>query len=70
MSVNVELIVKGMTSHHCEKMIVKVLADLEGVDYVEVRRDHERVDLEYNHKDIALEAICDAIEAQGFTVVR
>lgn len=70
MNVNVELEVNGMSCHHCEKAVKDAITALEGVNSVEVHVHHNEVKVDYNNNVISLEAICNAIEEQGYDVVR
>jgi len=70
MSVNVVLTVKGMTCDHCEQTVKETVTQLDGVEHVDVQVQQEQVNLEYDNSEISLEAICTAIEEQGYAVVR
>lgn len=62
--------VHGMSCGHCEKAVKDAVKALQGVHQVEVHVKNNEVKLEYNHDMVHLELICEAIEAQGFNVVR
>lgn len=70
MEVNVALEVKGMSCSHCEKAIKDTVTNLNGVNGVEVHVKNDEVKVDYNDDVVTLEEICDAIEEQGYDVVR
>lgn len=70
MAVNVVLTVKGMTCSHCEQTIKEIVAQLQGVQHVDVQLKQEQVTLEYDNNDISLETICATIEEHGYDVIQ
>lgn len=67
---DVELDVKGMNCEHCEKTVNDTLQELNGVEQVEVHLASDKVNVKYDQSIISLETICEAIEDQGYDVVR
>jgi len=59
-----------MTCDHCEQTVKETVTQLDGVEQVDVQVQQEQVNLEYDNSEISLEAICTAIEEQGYAVVR
>lgn len=62
--------VRGMSCGHCEKSVKGALEALPGVSGVEVHLNTGKVDVTYDEAKTDIEAIREAIEEQGYDVVR
>jgi copper chaperone len=62
-----ELIVSGMSSHHCAMIVKGALKSL--VNKVDVDLSANTVTLEYNEGQVSLDTIRETIEEQGYKVV-
>ncbi len=60
--------VEGMSCSHCEDSVKKAVAAVAGVSGVEV--DLAAKSVTVSHNGIAVEVISNAIEEQGYDVVR
>lgn len=61
--------VEGMSCSHCENAIRKAVGALDGVGSVTVDLDGKTVTVEYESEKIALDAIRNEIEDQGYDVI-
>jgi copper chaperone len=66
----ITLSVPDISCGHCKTSIEGAVAPLAGVEAAEVTIDDRTVDVTYDDGAIALEAIIDAIEEQGYDVAR
>lgn len=64
---SVTLNVPDISCGHCKSSIEGAVSVLEGVDNVEVAIDARSVDVSFDDR-VALDAIVDAIEGQGYEV--
>lgn len=62
--------VRGMSCGHCEKSVKGALEALPGVSGVEVHLNTGKVDVTYDEAKTDIESIREAIEEQGYDVVR
>ena len=60
--------VSGMSCSHCENAIKNALTELAGVSSVAVSLQENQVAVEYDSKDISLEAIKVVITDEGYDV--
>ena len=67
---DVVLDVKGMSCGHCEKAVKGALDQLDGVEQVDIDLTGGKVNLTYDQAVTDLETIYNAIEDQGYDVVR
>jgi copper chaperone len=67
---NITLSVPDISCGHCKTSIEGAVAPLAGVEAAEVTIDQRTVDVTYDDGAIALDAIIDAIEEQGYDVAR
>ncbi len=61
---------RGMTCANCASTIEERVAELEGVDAVEVNFATDEARVEYNPADASLDDVHEAIEGAGYTPVR
>ena len=61
--------VAGMSCDHCKMAVTRAVSALEGVQAVEVSLENNTATVEFEESRLALEAIKQAIEAQGYEVV-
>jgi len=61
--------VEGMTCQHCEKSVHDALANLDGVNTVEIDLDSGQVDVTFDEAAVSVEALKEAIDNQGYDVV-
>ena len=61
--------VAGMSCDHCKMAVTRAVSALEGVQGVEVSLENNTATVEFEESRLALEAIKQAIEAQGYEVV-
>ena len=66
----ITLSVPDISCGHCKTSIEGAVAPLAGVEAAEVTIDQRTVDVTYDDGAIALDAIIDAIEEQGYDVAR
>jgi copper chaperone len=66
---NEKLVVKGISCGHCVNSIEGNVGKLNGVHYVKVHLNEEKVDVSFDSKEISLKEITDVIEDQGYDVV-
>jgi copper chaperone len=66
---NKVLNVEGMSCDHCKMAVTRAVSALAGVSAVEVSLDNNTVTVDYEEDALSLEAIKQAIEAQGYDVV-
>ena len=62
------LSVPDISCGHCKPSIEGAVAELDGVDKVEVNIDARTVDVAFDDNAIARDAIVGAIEGQGYEV--
>lgn len=62
--------VKGMTCDHCKMAVTNALKDLNGVKSVEVSVDRGKANVEYDPSKASVEQMEDAVEEQGYDVVK
>lgn len=55
---------------HCKSSIEGAVSELSGIRKVEVGIESKKVDVDFDESAIDLDAIVDAIEAQGYDVAR
>ncbi|WP_260286423.1 copper chaperone CopZ [Peribacillus aracenensis] len=65
---NVVLTVKGMSCGHCINSIEGNVGKLNGVHFVKVYLNEEKVEVSYNSKMVSLKGITDVIEDQGYDI--
>ncbi|MEJ9230336.1 copper chaperone CopZ [Peribacillus butanolivorans] len=65
---NVILAVKGMSCGHCINSIEGNVEKLNGVHFVKVHLNEEKVDISFDPNVVSLEGITDIIEDQGYDV--
>ena len=61
--------VAGMSCDHCKAAVTKAVSALEGVSSVEVNLENNTAAVEFDESTLLLDAIKQAIEAQGYDVV-
>jgi copper ion binding protein len=61
--------VKGMSCDHCKMAVTRAVSALEGVEAVEVSLENNTATVEFEENKLLLEAIKQAIQAQGYEVV-
>ncbi len=61
--------VMGMTCGSCEEAIVQTVGQLDGVDMVESRHETGRTTVLYRPAGVTREAIVEAIEGLGYSVI-
>ena len=66
----ITLSVPDISCGHCKASIEGAVSPLAGVEAAEVTIDERTVDVTYDGDAIALDAIIDAIEEQGYDVAR
>ena len=64
------LCVNGMSCSHCENAVKKAVGALEGVERVSVDLEGKKVTVEFDAGKVTVESIADAIEDQGYDVVK
>jgi copper chaperone len=62
--------VPDISCGHCKSSIEGAVSALTGVDTVEVAIEEKTVDLTFDDSEVALDAIIEAIEEQGYDVAR
>lgn len=62
--------VSGMSCEHCVKAVKGAVGGLKGVDRVDVELKEGKVTVVFDPRDVTLASIQDAIEGQGYEVVR
>ncbi|MGM0875723.1 MAG: copper chaperone CopZ [Bacillota bacterium] len=65
---NVILAVKGMSCGHCINSIEENVGKLNGVNFVKVHLNEEKVVVSFDMKVVSLKGITDIIEDQGYDV--
>ncbi|MRH43212.1 copper chaperone CopZ [Aquibacillus halophilus] len=60
--------VKGMTCGHCKSAVNGALAELEGIDNVEVNLETGKVDVSFDETKVDETKMKEAIEEQGYDV--
>ncbi|MFK9119499.1 copper chaperone CopZ [Peribacillus castrilensis] len=65
---NVILTVKGMSCGHCINSIEGNVGKLNGVHFVKVHLNEEKVEVSFNSKMVSLKRITDVIEDQGYDI--
>ncbi len=61
--------IEGMSCSHCVNAVKKAVENLDGVSAVQVNLEAKNATVDYNSDKIALEAIKEAIEEEGYDVV-
>jgi copper chaperone len=64
----VTLNVKGMSCGHCVKVVEGSVGNLQGVSQVKVDLTSNKVEVEYDSKEVSLSNIKDTIDDQGYDV--
>lgn len=62
--------VEGMSCGHCKKAIETAVSALQGVRSVDVHLEAGEVNVDFAETEVNIEAIHEAIEAQGYDVVK
>jgi copper chaperone len=62
--------VEGMSCNHCVMSIKKAVGELEGVSDVKIDLDGKTVTVDYNPGLIAIQAVIETIEDQGYDVIQ
>jgi copper chaperone len=62
--------VKGMSCGHCKMAVSGALKELEGVSAVEVDLESGKVDVSYDDAKVGFDQMKDAVEDQGYDVVK
>ncbi|GGL42664.1 copper chaperone CopZ [Sporolactobacillus putidus] len=62
--------VKGMSCGHCKMAVSGALKGLAGVSDVSVDLETGKVDVSYDEQKVNFEQMKDAVEDQGYDVVR
>ncbi|MGE6720961.1 copper chaperone CopZ [Peribacillus frigoritolerans] len=65
---NVILTVKGMSCGHCINSIEGNVGKLNGVHFVKVHLNEEKVEVSFISKMVSLKKITDVIEDQGYDI--
>ncbi len=65
-----EINVEGMSCSHCENSVKKAVGALNGVDKVSVDLANKKVTVEFDPEKVTGKSIVDAIEDQGYDVVK
>ncbi len=66
---NITLSVPDISCGHCKTSIEGAVAELDGVDTVEVHIEEKTVDVAFSDS-VATDSIIDAIESQGYDVAK
>ena len=61
--------IEGMSCDHCRMAVTKAVNALGGVSSVEVSLENNTATVEFDESRLLLDAIKQAIEAQGYDVV-
>ncbi len=61
--------VAGMSCDHCKMAVTKAVSSLAGVSSVEVNLENNTAAVEFDESILLLDAIKQAIEAQGYDAV-
>ncbi|HFJ9501455.1 TPA: copper chaperone CopZ [Bacillus paranthracis] len=64
----ITLNVQGMTCNHCKMSVTNALAELEGVQNVEVHLQEGTVNVEYDNTKVDVDKMKEVIEDQGYDV--
>jgi len=67
---SIEIKVEGMSCSHCENSVKKSVGALVGVDKVAVDLGSKKVTVEFDPGRVSDKNIMDAIEEQGYDVVK
>lgn len=67
---NAVLKVEGMSCSHCVNAVTKAVTALDGVSGVNVDLEGKTVTVDFDENQITLESIGNAIEEEGYDVVR
>ncbi|MFC3419348.1 copper chaperone CopZ [Salinicoccus hispanicus] len=62
--------VEGMTCGHCKSSVEGALNKLDGVDSATVSLEDNQVAVQYDASKVSNDALNDAIEDQGYDVVK
>ncbi len=65
-----DITVEGMSCSHCENSVKKAVGALDGVDKVSVDLANKKVTVEFDPEKVTGKQIFDAIEDQGYDVVK
>ncbi len=65
-----DITVEGMSCSHCENSVKKAVGALAGVDKVSVDLANKKVTVEFDPEKVTGKQIFDAIEDQGYDVVK
>ncbi len=65
-----DITVEGMSCSHCENSVKKAVGALNGVDKVSVDLTNKKVTVEFDPEKVSGKEIKDAIEDQGYDVVK
>ncbi|MFX3618135.1 MAG: copper chaperone CopZ [Sporolactobacillus sp.] len=65
-----QLLVKGMSCEHCRSAVSGALNGLEGVSSVAVDLASGHVDVNYDEAKVGFEQMKEAVEDQGYDVVK
>lgn len=65
-----DIVVEGMSCSHCENSIKQAVGALNGVEKVGVDLQNKKVTVEFDPEKVTGKAIFDAIEDQGYNVVK
>ncbi|WHZ00030.1 copper chaperone CopZ [Peribacillus simplex] len=65
---NVILTVKGMSCGHCINSIEGNVGKLNGVHFVKVHLNEEKVDVSFDSKVVSVKGITDTIEDLGYDI--
>jgi copper chaperone len=66
----ITLDVQGMSCNHCVKAIEESVGEQKGVDAVNVDLEEGKVEVRFDAAQISKEQIAEAIEEQGYDVVK
>ena len=64
------LFVKGMSCDHCKKAVTGALTALDGVSSVAVNLGNGHVDVDYDAGKVEFKQMKEAVEDQGYDVVK
>lgn len=62
--------VEGMSCGHCEKAVTDALTAIDGVNEVKVDLTSGDVEVDYNESFVTILQLTEAIEDQGYDVVK
>lgn len=64
------LSVPAISCGHCKSSIEGAVAELSGINRVEVGIDSRQVEVDFDEAAVEIDSIIEAIEGQGYDVVR